>query len=247
MYKTYEDYIDVKLFSYTQINPDFVKELKADDSLFSSAQELVAYCAKVSNPGRQINLETSKKLIQYLISNAHWSPLEMVDATLEINTTRDIGRQIIRHKSFNIQEFSQRYQVIDDTVERGMTFVTRQARRKDTKNRQNSINDIPDSIQQEWLDKQLEIINLVKQHYNWAIANDIASECARVILPEGNTTSRIYLKGTLRSWIHYIELRSANGTQLEHMEIAKACAQAISLIFPMVLEYIGKDIQNGGR
>jgi thymidylate synthase (FAD) len=243
----YEDYIDVKLFSYTQINPDFVIEQELNKDTFTNAQELVAYCAKVSNPASQINLETSTRLIQYLIANAHWSPLEMVDATLEINTTRDIGRQIIRHKSFSIQEFSQRYQVIDDTVSRGMKFVTRQARRKDTKNRQNSIADIPDNIQQEWQDKQLEIISLVKQYYSWAIEHEIASECARVILPEGNTTSRIYLKGSLRSWIHYIELRSANGTQLEHMEIAKACAQAIAEIFPMVLEYIGKDIQNGRR
>jgi thymidylate synthase (FAD) len=242
MYKKYEDYIEVKLFSYTQVNPDFVVglDLEEDTTLFSTAQDLVAYCAKVSNPGSQINLETSERLINYLIKNAHWSPLEMVDVTLEINTTRDIGRQIIRHKSFNIQEFSQRYQVVTgDEANRGMTFVIRDARRKDEKNRQNSIPDLSKDILDEWEAKQAEVLHMVKQHYAWAIENKIASECARVILPEGNTTSRIYLKGTLRSWIHYLELRSAHGTQLEHMLIAKACAEAISKVFPMVNSIIG--------
>ena len=158
----------------------------------------------------------------------------MADAVLEIDTTRDIGRQIIRHASMEPQEFSQRYQSLNEKEHRGMRFVLRQARRQDEQNRQNSIDDLPQEIKDEWIRRQIEVINLVKQNYSWALDNKIAKECARVILPEGNTTSRLYIKGSMRSWIHYIQLRSANGTQLEHMLIARECAAAISKIFPMI-------------
>jgi thymidylate synthase (FAD) len=199
-----------------------------------NAQELIAFCARVSNPSNQYNLETSEKLIRYLVKHKHWSPLEMVSACLEIETTRDIARQILRHRSFSFQEFSQRY--ADPTQD--LDFVIREARLQDTKNRQNSIA-VDDAVLQAWWDaKQKFIIEIVKNTYAEAIEKGIAKEQARAILPEGNTVSRMYMNGTLRSWIHYIELRSANGTQKEHADIAKECAKVISEIFPMSAEYV---------
>ena len=199
--------------------------------------DLVAYCARVSNPSNQDNKDTSEKLIRYLIKNQHWSPLEMVSMCLEIETTRDIARQILRHRSFSFQEFSQRY--ADPTKE--LNFVLREARLQDTKNRQNSIEmgaTLKDSlIADEWKRKQVDIIRQVKESYEWAIANGIAKEQARAILPEGNTVSRLYVNGTLRSWLHYIQLRSANGTQKEHREIAICCAKVIAKVFPMATEF----------
>ena len=213
----------VKLVSYSTPTEEFLNEG------IDNAQELVAFCARVSNPSNQINTETSEKLIKYLIKNAHWSPLEMVSACLEIETTRDIARQILRHRSFSFQEFSQRYA----NPVKDLEFVTREARLQDLKNRQNSIENEDEEISNIWIEKQENIINEAKQTYNWAIENGIAKEQARAVLPEGNTVSRMYMNGTLRSWVHYIELRSGNGTQKEHMEIALACAEVIAKIFPM--------------
>ena len=213
----------VKLISYSTPNEDIAKEGIKD------AQELVAYCARVSNPSNQLNTETSEKLINYLIKNSHWSPLEMVSACLEIQTTRDIARQMLRHRSFSFQEFSQRYA----NPVKDLEFVTREARLQDPKNRQNSIESKNETLENEWTQIQLDLIENSKKAYNWAIENGIAKEQARAVLPEGNTVSRLYMNGTLRSWIHYIELRSANGTQKEHMEIAIACAEVVTSIFPM--------------
>ena len=213
----------VKLISYSKPTEE------VSDEGISDAQELVAFCARVSNPSNQLNTETSEKLITYLIKNAHWSPLEMVSACLEIETTRDIARQMLRHRSFSFQEFSQRYA---DPVE-DLEFVTREARMQDPKNRQNSIDTDNSEIVNEWTSKQNEVIDAATNAYNWAIDSGIAKEQARSVLPEGNTVSRLYMNGTLRSWIHYIELRAGNGTQKEHMEIAKACAEVIHNIFPM--------------
>ena len=213
----------VKLISYSSPTEDISTE-GIDD-----AQELVAFCARVSNPSNQLNTETSEKLIKYLIKNAHWSPLEMVSACLEIETTRDIARQILRHRSFSFQEFSQRYA----NPVKDLEFVTREARLQDPKNRQNSIETKDSEIIKRWNEKQEEVIDLAVNAYNWAIESGIAKEQARSVLPEGNTVSRLYMNGTLRSWIHYIQLRAANGTQKEHMEIAKACAEVINTIFPM--------------
>lgn len=210
----------VKLISYSQ-TPEFFEDL---DSL----QDLVAYCARVSNPGNQNNSETAGKLIKYLIKHKHWSPLEMVSVCMEIETTRDIARQILRHRSFSFQEFSQRY--ADPTKE--LVFVTREARLQDPKNRQNSVATDDVVLYNNWEVKQAEIIRLAKETYEWAIANGIAKEQARAVLPEGLTMSRLYMNGTLRSWVHYIELRSENGTQREHMEIARECASVIAKIFP---------------
>ena len=199
--------------------------------------DLVAYCARVSNPSNQDNKDTSEKLIRYLIKNQHWSPLEMVNMCLEIETTRDIARQILRHRSFSFQEFSQRY--ADPTKE--LDFVLREARLQDAKNRQNSIEmgvTLKDSlIADEWKRRQTDIIRQVKESYEWAITNGIAKEQARAILPEGNTVSRLYMNGTLRSWIHYIQLRSENGTQKEHRQIALKCAEVIAKVFPMAKEF----------
>ena len=210
----------VKLISYTQ------------SSEHASMQDLIAYCARVSNPSNQLNTETNEKLIRYLIKNNHWSPLEMVNICLEINTTRDIARQLLRHRSFSFQEFSQRYAVADLGME------IREPRLQDTKNRQNSIETDNSDLKQKWEDKQLEVQKLSEDVYNWAINVGIAKEQARVILPEGMTKSRLYMNGSLRSWVHYIELRSGNGTQKEHREIAIECANAISVIFPMISEFI---------
>jgi thymidylate synthase (FAD) len=191
--------------------------------------DLVAFCARVSNPSNQYNKETAEKLIKYLIYNQHWSPLEMCHVTLEIETTRDIARQILRHRSFSFQEFSQRY--ADPTKE--LDFVTRGARLQDPKNRQNSIIINDQELQDQWDMQQKAVIAAAKSAYTWAIQNGIAKEQARSVLPEGLTISRLYMAGTLRSWIHYVQLRSANGTQLEHMDIAKECAKVIAEIFPL--------------
>jgi thymidylate synthase (FAD) len=203
------------------------------------AQDLIAFCARVSNPSNQLNVETSEKLIRYLVKHKHWSPLEMTSACLEIETTRDIARQILRHRSFSFQEFSQRY--ADPTKD--LNFITREARLQDTTNRQNSIEiDIKDEddkfLIHEWNRRQQDVIDLAKETYRWAVECGIAKEQARAVLPEGLTESRLYMNGTLRSWIHFIELRSGNGTQKEHMEVACACAEAIAEIFPMVSEYV---------
>lgn len=220
--------MNVRLLSYSKPTEDFYSEG------IENAQDLIAYCARVSNPSNQYNTETSEKLIKYLIKNQHWSPLEMVSACMEVETTRDIARQLLRHRSFSFQEFSQRY--ADPTKD--LSFVLREARLQDLKNRQNSIDAVDHDTQMIWMDKQQSVISAAKQAYEWAIANGIAKEQARVVLPEGNTVSRLYVSGTLRSWIHYCELRSAHGTQKEHQEIAKACAAAISKIFPLVSELV---------
>ena len=196
--------------------------------------DLVAYCARVSNPSNQLNSETAEKLIKYLVKHKHWSPLEMATMCLEIETTRDIARQILRHRSFSFQEFSQRY--ADPTKE--LEFVKREARLQDPNNRQNSISGAELMVQYEWDKRQSELIELVKQNYDWAIRNNIAKEQARALLPEGLTMSRMYMSGTLRSWIHYIQLRSANGTQKEHMVIAKECAKVIAEVFPLSTQLI---------
>ncbi len=221
----------VKLVSYSKPSEEMLAEGLHD------VQDLIAYCARVSNPSNQLNTETSERLIKYLIKHQHWSPLEMTSATLEITTTRDIARQILRHRSFSFQEFSQRY--ADPTAEIDEAFVLREARFQDQKNRQNSVPlDMTDHDQRmlaiEWERAQKRVLFSVKQEYSWAIKNGIAKEQARAVLPEGLTVSRMYMSGTLRSWIHYIELRSANGTQLEHQQIALECAKVVSEIFPLM-------------
>ena len=227
--------MNVKLLSYSQPTQEFAA-MGVDD-----AQELIAYCARVSNPANQFNTETSEKLINYLVKHQHWSPLEMVSACLEITTTRDIARQILRHRSFSFQEFSQRY--ADPTAELDEAFVLREARFQDTKNRQNSVAlDMEDEQQRllaiEWERAQKRVLFAVKQEYSWALKNGIAKEQARAVLPEGLTVSRMYMNGTIRSWIHYIMLRKENGTQKEHMDIALACAHAIAAIFPLATKMI---------
>lgn len=219
--------MQVKLISYSKPTEE-LSNLGIDD-----VQELIAFCARVSNPSNQMNNETSEKLIKYLIKHAHWSPLEMVSACLEIDTTRDIAHQIVRHRSFSFQEFSQRYA---DPAEFGNQFVIREARLQDTKNRQNSIETENEWLQNEWAARQKKVIEAAKEAYEWAVSEEvgIAKEQARAVLPEGNTKTRLYMNGTLRSWVHYVELRGANGTQKEHMEIAHACAKVISEIFPLV-------------
>jgi thymidylate synthase (FAD) len=209
------------------------------DEGLMDAQELIAFCARVSNPANQYNMDTADKLIRYLIKHKHWSPLEMVSACLEIETTRDIARQILRHRSFSFQEFSQRY--ADPTKD--LDFVLREARLQDTKNRQNSVAITAETeddrfLIAEWNRRQQDVIDLVRENYAWAVGAGIAKEQARAILPEGNTVSRLYMNGTLRSWIHFIDLRSGNGTQLEHMEVARECAKVIAEIFPMATEYV---------
>jgi thymidylate synthase (FAD) len=227
--------MNVRLLSYSQPTDEF-RNMGLED-----AQELIAYCARVSNPANQLNTDTSEKLIRYLIRHQHWSPLEMVSACIEITTTRDIARQILRHRSFSFQEFSQRY--ADPTQDLG--FVTRDARKQDTKNRQNSIefdtdNHDDNRIAYRWERKQRLVIDAAKESYQWAIEHGIAKEQARSVLPEGLTESRLYMNGTLRSWIHFIELRSANGTQREHQDVAVACAKVIADIFPMATELVAQ-------
>tara|TARA_R110002153_G_C13188219_1_gene485769 strand:+ start:297 stop:965 length:669 start_codon:yes stop_codon:yes gene_type:complete len=216
--------MQVKLIGYTQ--PASGLDVVLDD-----VQELIAYCAKVSNPKGQASLETSERLLNYLIKHKHWSPFEMASATIEVETTRDIARQFLRHRSFSFQEFSQRYADPQDMDE---SFVIREARLQDTKNRQNSIDVEDEKLAAEWRMRQRDVIDVVKRHYNWAILNGIAKEQARAVLPEGNTVSRVYANGTIRSWIHYVELRAGNGTQKEHMNLAVEIGKAISAIFPMM-------------
>jgi len=224
----YDDWANVRLVSYTQV-PDYV----VDEEVIGSPLELVAYCARVSSPNSQTKNLNAEKLVNYLIKHKHWSPLEMVDVTLEINTARDIGRQMLRHRSASFQEWSGRYAISNQ-------FVTRAARRQDTENRQNSIDDLPHEVQLEWENRQLALLKQVNEDYEWAIANNIAKECARVVLPEGLTKSKLYMKASLRTWIHYIELRSANGTQKEHEQIALACAEVIGEIFPQIDNYTNR-------
>jgi thymidylate synthase (FAD) len=223
-----------KLISYSQVADQALKNL---NNIPMDCQELIAYCARVSNPSNQLNTETSEKLIRYLIQHQHWSPLEMVSACIEINTTRDIAHQIVRHRSFSFQEFSQRYadpQDMDDT------FEVREARMQDPKNRQNSIATADMNLQIWWDAQQKHIIETAKTIYNKAIDAGIAKEQARAVLPEGLTKTRLYMNGTLRSWIHYIELRGGHGTQREHMDIAHACAEVIANIFPMAKEIVSE-------
>jgi thymidylate synthase (FAD) len=227
-----ENCMNVKLISYSQPSEDFQNALQHT----FDAQDLVAYCARVSNPANQSNTETSERLIKYLVNNKHWSPLEMVSACIEVETTRDIARQLLRHRSFSFQEFSQRY--ADPTQD--LDFVCREARLQDTKNRQNSIEVDDKYLQIEWERAQKRVIFAAQREYDWAIKNGIAKEQARAVLPEGLTISRLYVNGTLRSWVHYIELRSGNGTQKEHIEIAKACAEVISKVFPMISDFVEK-------
>ena len=221
----------VKLVSYSQPTGD-IEGLE-------DVQDLVAYCARVSNPSNQINSETSERLLNYLAKHKHWSPFEMASACIEIETTRDIARQILRHRSFSFQEFSQRYaNPVED-----LQFEMREARLQDNKNRQNSIelnfdNEEHHALHVKWEEMQQNVIYAASKAYEWAIENGIAKEQARAVLPEGNTVSRMYVNGTLRSWIHYIELRAANGTQKEHIEIALEVAKVISTIFPLVTEYV---------
>lgn len=227
-----EENMNVRMISYSNPTKEIAEQGLCD------IQELIAFCARVSNPSNQSNTETSEKLIKYLIKHQHWSPLEMVSACLEIETTRDIARQILRHRSFSFQEFSQRY--ADPTKD--LDFVFREARLQDTKNRQNSV-ELPPTIAgqnlaEEWRFKQKEILALVTQTYDWAIQNNIAKEQARAVLPEGLTVSRLYMNGTLRSWIHFIELRSANGTQKEHQLVARECAKVIAEVFPLASELV---------
>jgi len=222
--------MNVKLLSYSQPTDEF-KSMGLDD-----AQELIAYCARVSNPSNQLNTDTSEKLIRYLVKHQHWSPLEMVSACLEITTTRDIARQILRHRSFSFQEFSQRY--ADPTKD--LNFVLREARLQDPKNRQNSVATDNLALSAWWETRQQRVIEEARNAYEWAIANGIAKEQARAVLPEGLIESRLYMNGTLRSWIHFIELRSANGTQKEHQEVAVACAEVIAKIFPMAADLVAQ-------
>ena len=216
--------MEARLVSYSQ---------PTDIIGIDDVEELIAFSARVSNPSNQMNKETNKKLLNYLIKHKHWSPFEMVNACIEITTTRDIARQILRHRSFSFQEFSQRYA---DPVKE-LDFVTREARIQDSKNRQNSIEVDDETFQLDWEREQRRVIWMCKQVYNAAIKKGIAKEVARAVLPEGLITSRLYMNGTLRSWIHFIELRSENGTQKECSEVAIACAEAISKIFPMVKEF----------
>ena len=218
----------VRLVSYSQPTPEFANLGITD------AQELIAYCARVSNPANQFNTETSERLIRYLIRHQHWSPLEMVSACCEITTTRDIARQILRHRSFSFQEFSQRY--ADPTQD--LAFVLREARLQDSSNRQNSVATDDAMLAIEWERAQKRVLFAVRDAYDWAIKNGIAKEQARTVLPEGLIESRLYMNGTLRSWIHFIELRSGHGTQREHMQVAHACAEVIAKVFPMAAEFV---------
>lgn len=216
--------MNVRMVSYSKPSDEMFEEGLVD------VQELVAFCARVSNPSNQFNTDTSEKLIKYLIKHQHWSPLEMVSACLEIETTRDIARQILRHRSFSFQEFSQRY--ADPTKD--LSFVLREARLQDTKNRQNSVENTNLALATWWEERQKRVIREAEEAYAWAIENGIAKEQARAVLPEGLTVSRLYMNGTLRSWVHYCELRMANGTQKEHADIAREIAKVIAEVFPMM-------------
>jgi thymidylate synthase (FAD) len=229
-----EKSMKVKLINYSQSPVENIMGVKVPAK--TTILDQIAYCARVSNPSNQNNTDTSEKLVRYLIKNQHWSPLEMVSVCLEIETTRDIARQILRHRSFSFQEFSQRY--ADPTKD--LDFVTREARLQDTKNRQNSIEVDDNLLQNEWYRAQQRVIYAAQREYAWAIQNGIAKEQARAVLPEGIMGSRLYMNGTMRSWVHYIQLRSANGTQKEHREVALACADAIEPIFPMIKEFVNE-------
>jgi len=225
--------VQVKLISFSKPSKELISEGLYD------VQELIAFCARVSNPSNQFNTETSEKLINYLVKHQHWSPLEMVSACLEIQTTRDIARQMLRHRSFSFQEFSQRY--ADPTKD--LNFVLREPRYQDNKNRQNSVdfdlsNDKDRFIAYQWENMQKRVIEEAKSAYQWAIDNGIAKEQARAVLPEGNTVSRLYMNGTLRSWVHFIQLRSGNGTQKEHRLVALECAKVIAEVFPLANNYV---------
>ena len=230
--RKFEDIMKVELVSYSQ--GPWTKVLGVDVPTKTNLLEQVAYAARVSNPANQNNNDTAEKLVRYLIKNQHWSPLEMVSVCLEIETTRDIARQILRHRSFSFQEFSQRY------AEVNTDFELREARLQDNKNRQNSIVTEDSVLQQAWNINQQKIVDEAKRVYEWAIDNGIAKEQARSVLPEGMTKSKVYMNGTLRSWVHYIQLRSANGTQKEHREVALSCVDAIEPIFPMIREFISE-------
>jgi len=198
-----------------------------------SVEDLVAYAARVSNPSNQMNSETAPKLLRYLMKNQHWSPFEMVSLTMEINTTRDIARQILRHRSFAFQEFSQRYASAES-----LGFETREARMQDSKNRQASLETTDHELQDMWQEKQLELLRKTRETYTWALTNGIAKEQARAVLPEGNTQSRLYMAGTLRSWLHYCLLRTELGTQKEHRVVAEQCFEIIKLEFPSIAELL---------
>lgn len=217
--------MNVRLISYSKPPEEL--------NVSKDSQELIAYCARVSNPSNQDNTETSERLLRYLIREKHWSPFEMVSACLEVTTTRDIARQLLRHRSFSFQEFSQRY--ADPTKD--LNFHLKDTRLQDTKNRQNSIDTDDATLQFEWLQQQAEVVNVAKKVYGWAIEKGIAKEQARAVLPEGIMDSRLYVNGTIRSWIHYVDLRSGNGTQKEHIEVAQKCALALKPIFPMIMEF----------
>jgi thymidylate synthase (FAD) len=200
----------------------------------ASLLDIIATCARVSNPSNQYNTTTNEKLVRYLMKNKHWSPLEMVSVCLEIETTRDIARQLLRHRSFSFQEFSQRYAVVEDEN------VVREARLQDTKNRQNSIETENAELQAEWERQQEKVFEASAEAYLWALQNGIAKEQARCVLPEGNTVSKMFVHGTLRSWVHYVELRSGNGTQKEHRELAVECANVIAAVFPLITEFVSE-------
>ena len=222
----------VRLISYSQPAEEIIDEGLED------AQDLIAFCARVSNPSNQYNTQTSEKLLKYLAKHAHWSPFEMVSACIEVETTRDIARQFLRHRSFSFQEFSQRYANPQDIEN---AFVVREARLQDEKNRQNSVETEDMDLHTNWAHQQMRVINAAKEAYDWAIANGIAKEQARAVLPEGNTVSRLYANGTIRSWIHFIQLRSGNGTQKEHMELAREIACAITKVFPLAASYVSEE------
>jgi thymidylate synthase (FAD) len=229
MYKMYEPR------AWLVVKPVASDELIREGDL-KTAMDLIAYCARVSNPANEFNKETAEKLIRYLVKHKHWSPLEMVSATVGIYTTRDIARQFLRHRSMSFQEFSQRYANPQDMED---TFVLREARLQDEKNRQNSIDTSDRELQKKWNTKQINNIEYAIESYNWAIKNGIAKEQARSVLPEGNTVSRLFANATIRSWVHYIDLRTKNGTQKEHMMMAREIAKVISQVFPMIDEFVG--------
>ncbi len=225
--------MQAKLIAHTQLTHR-IHAGERDHNGLDNIQDLIAYCARVSNPSNQANTKTTPKLLEYLIKHKHWSPFEMASATIEVNTTRDIARQLLRHRSFSFQEFSQRYADIRDL---GDSIVIRKARLQDLKNRQNSVITDDTSLHIQWEQHQRNVWHTAMQAYKWAIDNGIAKEQARSVLPEGNTPSRLYVNGTIRSWIHYCELRSSNGTQLEHMVLAKEIAAAIGQIYPKLLDF----------
>jgi len=222
----------VKLVSHTIACDDF--------DFIADPTELVAFCARVSNPSNQTNMDTTDKLVAYLIKHKHWSPFEMANVCLEIETTRDIARQILRHRSFTFQEFSQRYA---DPVKE-LSFEMREPRLQDTKNRQNSIEVDDEQLFINWALQQQDVIKAANAAYQWALDHGIAKEVARAVLPEGLTMSRMYVNGTIRSWIHFIETRTHISKQKEHREVALACAKAIAVIFPLINNFSQNEAAN---